>query len=233
MSPLRKAVLFFGCCLILSGLILTGFIGYKYYFNNEQIAAETTAISEQFSENLNKKAVPLVKYDPLNPPVMTSVEPYQQFANIYIPKFGADYVRPVAEGTERRQVLDKGFVGHYAGTVFPGGIGNFSVAAHRATEGAGFRDLEILVPGDKVYIQTADGYYTYSIESTEVVLPSEVRVIYPVPNQEGVTPTERYITLTTCTPITTSSHRAVAHGKFVEWRPLAAGAPKEIAPYVQ
>lgn len=230
---LRKSILFMGVCFVVSGLMLTGFITWRYFINNDQIATESIDTSKNFSKDLIAEAKPVLDYDPLNPPVMQSYPPYEQFGNIYVPKFGTDYVRPIAETTDTNKVLDRGFVGHYTGTAFPGGVGNFSIAAHRSTDGSGFKDLVSLVSGDKVYIQTADGYYTYEIYATETVLPTEVRVIYPVPNQEGVQATQRYITLTTCTPLYSDTHRAVAHGLFVEWRPLSAGAPEEIAPYIQ
>ncbi len=55
------------------------------------------------------------------------------FAVIRIPRFGADFARPVIEGVGR-PVLALG-VGHYEGSASPGAVGNFAVAGHRTTYG--------------------------------------------------------------------------------------------------
>ena len=49
---------------------------------------------------------------------LTKVPFGQAFAVVRIPRFGADYARPVLEGTDR-DTLIKG-MGHYSGTAFPG-----------------------------------------------------------------------------------------------------------------
>ena len=64
------------------------------------------------------------------------------FAIVRIPRFGADYARPVIEGTGR-DVLALG-VGHYVGTAGPGEVGNFALAGHRTTYGRPFHDIDRL-----------------------------------------------------------------------------------------
>ena len=59
-----------------------------------------------------------------------------------MPRFGADYARPVVEGAAR-PVLAHG-VGHYAGTAEPGEVGNFAVAGHRTTYGKPFNEIDTL-----------------------------------------------------------------------------------------
>ena len=75
------------------------------------------------------------------------------FAVVRIPRFGADYARPVIEGTGR-PVLALG-VGHYVGTAGPGQVGNFAVAGHRTTYGRPFHDIDQLEDGDPVVVETA------------------------------------------------------------------------------
>lgn len=64
--------------------------------------------------------------------------------------------------------------GHMRGTAMPGGLGNFVVAAHRDTY---FRPLAGIQPGMEMKVKTADGAYTYIVESTKIVLPEEVDVL--------------------------------------------------------
>ncbi len=75
------------------------------------------------------------------------------FAIIRVPRFGADYARPVIEGVER-PVLELG-VGHYPGTAEPGAVGNFAVAGHRTTYGRPFHEIDALRDGDRVIVETA------------------------------------------------------------------------------
>jgi len=55
-----------------------------------------------------------------------------------------------------------------------------------------------------------------------------VRVIAPVPDEPGVAPTERYITLTTCHPMFSARERYVVHGVFEYWASTADGTPAEL-----
>ena len=99
---------------------------------------------------------------------------------IYVPRFGAEYSRPIIEGTSS-DVIDTLGLGRYADTAMPGAVGNFAVAGHRQTRGAVLDNIHTLVPGDKIYVQTADGFYTYVFRNQEIVLPDRTDVILPVP----------------------------------------------------
>ncbi len=46
-------------------------------------------------------------------------------------------------------------------TAMPGAVGNVAVAGHRQTHGAVLDNIDTLVPGDRIYVQTRDGYYVY------------------------------------------------------------------------
>ncbi|HET9117293.1 MAG TPA: class E sortase [Pseudonocardiaceae bacterium] len=58
------------------------------------------------------------------------------------------------------------------------------------------------------------GRYANVVGKT-IVLPSQVEVIAPVPGQPGRTPVNRLITLTTCHPQFSASHRLIIHGIMV------------------
>ncbi|MEU4147461.1 class E sortase [Streptomyces parvulus] len=144
----------------------------------------------------------------------------QTFGVLRIPAIGL--TAPVAEGVDKHRVLDRGFVGHYAGTALPGQQGNVALAAHRNTHGEPFRHLDDVHPGDTVTLSTADGDFRYRVES---VLPStspdDGAVIQPVPSsasnrRAGYDKPGRYLTLTTCTPEFSSRYRLVVWGRLLE-----------------
>ncbi len=152
------------------------------------------------------------------------------FAAMLIPRFGADYVRNIAQGIGLREVLNnvETGVGHYPGTSMPGAVGNFAVAAHRTTYGAPFKQILDLQVDDSIYIETEAGWYQYSFRSSEIVAPSAIDVLEAVPRQPGVEPTERILTMTTCHPMFSAAERAIGYGVMTAWYPREAGAPAEL-----
>ena len=147
----------------------------------------------------------------------------QAYAVIVIPRL---HLRaPVAEGTGKREVLNKGYVGHYRGTQQPGQAGNFAVAGHRNTHGEPFRYLNRLRVKDVVEIETGSAVYTYTVGK---ILPQtsarDSGVLRPVPRSVvrpsyGYSQPGHYITLTTCTPEYTSRYRLVVWGTLTSSRP--------------
>ncbi|WP_443047044.1 class E sortase [Streptomyces sp. NBC_00267] len=143
----------------------------------------------------------------------------QAYAVLRIPRLGLRV--PVAEGTSKQKVLNKGYVGHYAGTRQPGQTGNFAVAGHRNTHGEPFRYLNHLRKGDKVEVETREATYTYVVDKIlPQTSPRDSGVIRPVPRSltepaYGYDAPGRYLTLTTCTPEYTSRYRLVVWGRLV------------------
>jgi sortase A len=145
------------------------------------------------------------------------------FAIVRIPRLGSAYARPVLEGTDH-DILSQG-IGHYEGTAMPGKVGNFAVAGHRTTYGRPFHDVDQLVDGDRVVVETAAQVYVYEVTSREIVRPGDVQVIAPVPDQPGTAPTEALLTLTSCHPKYSATQRFVVHGRLVETVPRAQWVP--------
>ena len=142
-----------------------------------------------------------------------------------MPRFGATWERPIAQGVGVADVLDAIGVGHYPGTAMPGQVGNFAIAAHRHAYGGGFENLHLLHVGDHVYIGTKDGWYEYTFRDIEYVKPTQVNVLQPVPMEPGVAPVDRLITMTTCNPFFSTAERMIAYGVFDRWYPYAEGPP--------
>lgn len=150
------------------------------------------------------------------------------FAVMYIPRFGEDFARPVTNGVGL-DVLNNLGIGHYPSTQLPGEKGNFAVAAHRQTHGQVFYDIDKLGAGDRIYVQTREGFYTYAYRSTEIVHPTRSEVLLPVPHRPGAEPTTSILTLTSCDPPFSTAMRIIAYAELESWRPASSGPPADIA----
>ncbi|MFG2618750.1 class E sortase [Streptomyces sp. NPDC048507] len=141
------------------------------------------------------------------------------FAEMYVPRFGDDWSKPVLEGTGA-DLLKKG-LGHYPGSARPGGDGNFAVAGHRRTYGDPFKDVPELRPGDAVIVREAGTLYTYTVRARALrTLPTETGVVDPVPKRSPFTGPGKYLTLTTCDPEWGHSHRLIVWAELTGTRPV-------------
>ncbi|MFK0221802.1 class E sortase [Streptomyces vinaceus] len=148
----------------------------------------------------------------------TSAPPARESAYgvLRIPRLGV--VVPVAQGVDKRAVLDKGYAGHYPGTAQPGAQGNFALAGHRNTHGEPFRYINRLRAGDELIVDVRGQRYTYVVGRTLAQTSErDTGVIAPVPRstvrpEYGYDEPGAYITLTTCTPEYTSTYRLVVWG---------------------
>lgn len=221
-----------GEILITVGVFVFLFLGWQLWLNDLVVGSEQQGDALEFSRELGTTEAPVTPVAPEtdfgDPVVTVAVEEKVAFATIYIPRFGDDYVRTIAEGTDLNTVLRTG-VGHYSDTQMPGEVGNFAVAAHRTTYGAPFNQIAELTVGDRIYVQTADGWYTYVFRSLEYVLPTALEVLEPIPHFPGVAANERIITLTSCNPKLSAVERIIAYGVFEHWQPASAGPPAELA----
>lgn len=131
----------------------------------------------------------------------------QPLAVIRIPALGSDYRYVIVEGTMTAD-LRKG-PGHFRGSALPGQVGNFVVSGHRTTYGAPFGRLDELRRGTTIVVDTAHRRYMYRVTSKEVVAPTDLAVTYPVPRHPNAKPDLARMTLTTCHPEYSASHRLV------------------------
>ncbi|MGW6979854.1 class E sortase [Streptomyces sp. NPDC054932] len=166
--------------------------------------------------------------EPAEPPPPERYPAGRAFAEMYVPRFGPDWVKPVLEGTEP-ELLKKG-LGHYAATARLGAVGNFSVAGHRRTYGDPFKDFPQLRRGDEVILKDADTWYTYTIRGGPLrTLPTEVGVVGAVPEKSPFRAPGRYLTLTTCDPEWGHSHRLVVWAELTGTRTAAQGPPEGLS----
>lgn len=230
-----------GELLLTAGVLVLLFLGWQLWWNDMITAnAQSEAASEVsqgwIADDQLNRGPTAVAPDPANygdPVVATVPAEATAFAVLYVPRFGADYHRTVAEGTGFDVLNSTRLgIGHYKGTQMPGEIGNFAIAAHRSAYGGAMHLINELQLGDAIYLQTPDGYYSYRFRDLEYVRASAVEVLAPVPNIPGAAPTDRIITLTSCNPLYSTAERIIAYGVFESWQPTAAGPPAELAPII-
>ncbi len=238
-----------GEVLITAGALVLLFLGWQLWWNDMIMANSQSDAASQISQDWLARDTsmpkPVPSVDPAEPTIVAAPVDHgapivadapantTAFAVLYVPRFGADYHRTIAEGTGH-DVLNSNRlgIGHYSGTQMPGEVGNFAVAAHRSAFGGGMHLINELQLGDAIYVQTADGYYTYRYRDTEYVAPSQVQVLAAVPNNPNGSAVDPIITLTSCNPLYSTAERIIAYGVLESWQPLSAGAPAELAPII-
>ena len=101
----------------------------------------------------------------------------------------------------------------------PGEIGNFVVSGHSAGNVYGtsdykciFSGLTRMEAGDKIYVDYNGVRYTYRVQGTKVVEPTDVQSLAQVANDNEGVP---MITLITCTPLGTSRYRLLVYAEQI------------------
>lgn len=124
-----------------------------------------------------------------------------------------------------QRALEQGVI-HYPTTVRPGQQGNAAFFGHSSNNifnkgkyKFAFVLLHELVPGDIFYLTHEAKIYTYRVFDKEVVPPTQVSVLNPIP---GKTATAALIT---CDPPGTSTNRLVVWGEQISPDPAAAAVP--------
>ncbi|TFD84396.1 class E sortase [Cryobacterium lactosi] len=225
-----------GEVLMTGGVLVFLFLGWQLWWNDAVMAASQSRAAESISQGWLEEAkpdpapAPAVEEGYGDPVVAAAPGDATPFAVLYVPRFGDTYKRTIAEGTGTNVLNspDMG-IGHYPGTQMPGEVGNFAIASHRSANGGGMHLINELQLGDAIYVQTADGYYTYRFRDFEYVPPSAVEAIAPVPHDPDGVPVDRLIALTTCNPLLSTAERIIAYGVFESWQPTGAGPPAELA----
>lgn len=137
------------------------------------------------------------------PRVQARLEPIVEIGTIEIPKIGLAH--KIMEGITMRNI-DQG-PSHWPGTAFPGEVGNSVFAGHRVTKTKPFRNLDQLVPGDRVFFTVNGIRSEYSVTETLIVNPKDVWIANQTP-----TPTA---TLFACHPPGSARQRIVVRMDLV------------------
>jgi sortase A len=203
-----------GELLITFGLIVLLFAAYEVWGQ----AAVVDAHQNQLNQQLNQQwAEPTV-----GPSTPAKVADGKVMAALFIPRLNKHWV--VVQGVSPADI--RYAPGHYPDTAMPGQVGNFSMAGHRTK--AIFWDIDKLVAGDPIVVQTADAWFVYKVIGHEIVKPTAVEVVAPVPDKPGQPPTQALLTLTTCNPKFNNYQRLVVHAQLDRTQPRTAGNPAEL-----
>ena len=130
---------------------------------------------------------------------------------IEMPRIGVKFVFVQGVGSNS---LRKG-PGHYPDTVLPGQRGTVGIAGHRTTFLAPFRHIDRLRRRDQLVLSMPYGRFTYAVEGSRVVAPSNITVL-------RATGKDRLV-LTTCTPLFSAAKRLVVTARLKSAVPTGAG----------
>jgi sortase A len=122
---------------------------------------------------------------------------------IRMPTLGLHYA--IVQGTDTDS-LRKG-PGHYPETSFPGMGGTVAIAGHRTTYGAPFNQIDKLKKGDAIVLDMPYGRFTYAVEFTRIVPPTEISITNRVPGAER-------LVLSACHPLYSASQRIVVFARL-------------------
>ncbi len=183
---MRTVLRVFGECCVTAGAVVLLFLAYLVWGT----ALATSAHQHAFATQLQRQWQTHRDVRPAT--TRLHLVTGQPFAFIRIPRFGGSWRFAIVQGTGLPQ-LALG-PGHVPGTALPGQVGNFAVAAHRVTAG--------------------NPFLTYLVTHTELVLPGDTAVLDPVPGHPHQPPREAMITLITCDPPWTGTHRIIVSGSL-------------------
>ncbi len=119
----------------------------------------------------------------------------EAIGRIIVPAMGLNAV--FVQGTDTGS-LQKG-PGHYPDTPFPGEGGTIGIAGHRTTYLAPFRHIDSMQRGDRITLEMPYGTFTYRMQRSEIVDPSDVQIVHKVGYERLV--------LTACHPLYSASQR--------------------------
>jgi LPXTG-site transpeptidase (sortase) family protein len=212
-----------GNVFIVLGLTLLLFVGYELIGTSIITNHHQSALAEVFDNEILKPPLPTVSASASaipKPKVKIKYKGPQPIARMTIPRLGSNWSRIVVQGTSL-YALAYG-PGHYTRTPLPGHPGTVGVACHRTGWGSPCINLDHMRPGDMIYLDTADGRYTYRVTAIRQVEAKDSWVLNGDPNSKAL----YKFALTTCTPKYTSLHRLVIWADQVS--PKAGATPPPV-----
>lgn len=173
----------------------------------ETDTTEDIAASEP-SEAVTTSTVPEPEVTPAASPSPKPVKRIVQkvLGSIQINKIKVKY--PIVEGVKAENL--RVAIGHIPGTAGLGEVGNTALAGHRSHAfGKFFNRLDELEAGDEIIITVNKKSFKYVVYDKLVVDPTDTSVL------RG-TKKNKVVTLITCTPLYSSTHRLVIHAQMVQ-----------------
>lgn len=237
-SILSTIVLVMGELLVTVGVVVLLFVAWQVWIYDPSVARAQTSIADQYVNQWSGESLPAPSESV--PPTVVSADAAPVAARpekegtvwgvLYVPRFGNDWRKAVAWGTDMSSVLNRIGIGTYTQSTMPGAVGNTAVASHRSGMGSSFYNIHKLRLGDKVVLETQEGWYTYAYRNTEYIVDADVQVLNPVPMVPGATATGKVLTLQSCNPLPVSNQeRIMAFTVLESFTPRSSGAPAIVA----
>lgn len=128
-------------------------------------------------------------------------------ARLRIPRIGADDV--IVKGTNPADLRHG--PGAYDDAPLPGAPGTAAIAGHRTTYGAPFRHIDDLRAGDTITVELPYATFTYRVEGSKIVKPSDLAVL----RRTGY---DRLV-LSACHPLFSAAKRIVVFARLARTVP--------------
>ncbi len=218
-----------GQTLITLGLVVLLFVVYEVWITNLFAAREQARVAKALKNEWANGQDPLA----LPGSGIGAIPIGKGIAVLYIPRLGADFHFTIVQGSKvpTDSQLEEG-PAHYSATALPGQVGNFAIAGHRVGKGEPFLNIDKVRAGDAVIVETKTSWFVYRVKGhpagsnpqnsrdpdglpgREIVDPSDGNVLLPYPDHPGKAPTEKLMTMTTCHPKFTASHRMIVYAQL-------------------
>ena len=212
MKKISNWLILIGIIIIIIPIIGSLYINYQQdklyeeYLSSQEMQSSLDDLDSAFTEN---NASP-----PASTPASVSAESTKPaipaykptvIGRIEIPSASIDLL--LVEGTSSKD-LNWG-AGHLTATPMPGEVGNCAIAGHRNyTFGSYFSKLGDVKIGDQITVKYNKAEYTYEAYEILTVLPTDNSVL-------GQTIDSSILTLITCTPKGSNTHRLIIHAKLI------------------
>jgi sortase A len=249
-----------GQTLITAGLVVLLFVVYEVWITNIFADRNNARHIRAFRAYVNSDVVDPLN---LPGGKVGTIPVGSNIGILYIPRLGRDYAEAIVQGNTvpDDSQLEQG-TAHYGSTQLPGEVGNFAIAGHRVGKGEPFLNLDHLRSGDPVIVETKSYWFVYrvlgqpagadpqadtpfvypntegqdQVPGREIVDPSDGNVLLPIPNDtsRGLSDaTVKLMTMTTCHPKFTASHRMILHAVLDKKIPSNANHPSAMPAPVQ
>lgn len=231
---MRRALRAVSTVLIVSGVLMLADAGLTVtwqepvsavyaYFSQEQLQGDLEELERTPPTPVERRALRSLEDDRrrmafLARSLRRTTDRGDAVGELRIPSIDAKDV--IVKGT-RSGELRKG-PGVYDQTPFPGAPGTVGVAGHRTTYGAPFRNIDDVDRGDEVMMTMPYGRFTYEVERTRIVKPTQVSVIDRVSFDRLV--------LSACHPLYSAEKRIVVFAKLVRSEPRGEAFEAHAAP---
>jgi sortase A len=198
--PRNRIATAIGVILLLAGLGVMGYFAWQYIGTNIVAKHKQAEIKKETKLQWKKG----VEGDAI--------------AMLRVKRFGAGYEVPIVKGFDKG-ALARG-VGWDTKSAKPGEIGNFAIAGHRVTHGEPFSKFPKLKKGDTVVVETRRSIFTYRLRNSGTSITVTFSTPWPLwrvpdPDARNQKPTERLITMLTCSELFHTNNRSVVIGELI------------------